>query len=174
VEAVDEFHAGFGWIQAGFLQRCSHALISEERVWLIDPVDDAGLDERVRAAGTPAGVIQLLDRHQRDCVTLANRLAVPHHVVPLDPVGSFEFVPVRMSRRWREVALWWPQERVLVCGDALGTVRYFGVGRARLGLHPFLRIRPPRQLADFEPSAILCGHGRGVFTEAAAALRKAL
>jgi hypothetical protein len=174
VEAVDEFHAGFGWIQDGFLQRCSHALVADGRVWLIDPVDDQGIDERVRAAGTPAGVIQLLDRHARDCVALANRLVVPHHVVPLDPVGPFEFVPVRMNRRWREVALWWPRERVLVCGDALGTVRYFGLGAARLGLHPFLRLRPPRQLGAVAPDVILCGHGTGVMGDGTSELGRAL
>jgi hypothetical protein len=174
MEAVDEFGAGFGWIRHEFLQRCSHALVADGRVWLIDPVDDAGVEERVRAAGTPAGVIQLLDRHSRDCVALANRLGVPHHVVPLDPVGPFEFVSVRMGRRWREVALWWPQQRVLVCADALGTVGYFGFRRGRLALHPFLRLRRPRQLAALAPDVILCGHGRGVFVDTTAALHKAL
>ena len=174
MEAVDEFDAGFGWIRREFLQRCSHALVADGRVWLIDPVDDDGVEERVRAAGTPAGVIQLLDRHARDCVVVANRLGVPHHVVPLEPVGPFEFVPVRMGRRWREVALWWPSQRVLVCADALGTVGYFGFRRGGLAVHPFLRLRPPRRLAALAPAIILCGHGTGVMTDAASALARAL
>ena len=174
MEAVDEFDGSFGWIQDEFLQRCSHALVAAGRVWLVDPVDDEGLDERVLAAGTPVGVIQLLDRHARDCGVLARRYGVPHHVVPERPVGPFEFVPVRRWRRWLEVALWWPRERVLVCADALGTIGYFRFGRGRLGLHPLLRLRPPRQLASLSPDVILCGHGRGVLTDASAALARAL
>ena len=174
MEAVDEFDAGFGWIRHEFLQRCSHALVVNGRVWLVDPLDDARLDDRVHAAGTPAGVIQLLDRHARDCAELARRYGVPHHVVPEKPVGPFEFVPIRKWRRWLEVALWWPTERVLVCGDALGSIAYFRLGLAPLGLHPLLRLTPPRQLASLEPDVILCGHGRGVLTDAAAELARAL
>jgi hypothetical protein len=162
VEAVDEFQHGFGWIQDEFLQRCSHALVTGGDVWLMDPVDDDGVEERVRAAGTPAGVIQLIDRHNRDCAALAQRLGVPRHVVPREPLGPFEFVPIRDWRRWREVALWWPSERVLVCGDALGTLWYFRLGRRRVGLHPLLRLRPPKGLKALHPDVILCGHGTGV------------
>ena len=172
MEAVDEFHAGFGWIQHEFLQRCSHALVADGRVWLVDPVAAGGVEERVRAAGAPAGVIQLLDRHRRDCVAWANRLSCAHHVVPQEPVGPFDFLTVRFSRAWKEVALWWPGERVLVCADALGTARYFCAGDERLGAHPLLRLRPPS--LPVEPEAILCGHVEGVFTDATGALREAL
>jgi hypothetical protein len=177
VEAVDEFAFGFGWIEDEFLQRCSHALVvADERVWLVDPLDADGLDDRIRASGSPAGVIQLLDRHARDCAAIAQRLQVPHHVVPEQPVDPFEFVVVRTRRRWREVALWWPEKRVLLCGDALGTAGYFRfrLGRGRLGVHPFLRLRPPRQLKAVAPDVILCGHGRGVVGDAAAALERVL
>jgi hypothetical protein len=172
VEAVDESHAGFGWIADEFMERCSHALVAGGRVWVIDPLDADGIEERIRAAGTPAGVIQLLDRHERQCVALANRLGVPHHVVPQAPVEPFEFLTIRMSHGWREVALWWRDERVLVCADALGTARYFRAGRERLAVHPLLRLRPPR--VSVQPEVILCGHGPGVFTDAGAALREAL
>jgi len=162
VEAVDEFEHGFGWIQEGFLQRCSHALVVGGDVWLIDPVADDGVDERVRAAGTPAGVIQLVDRHNRDCVAFAKRFGAPLHVVPHERLGPFEVVPIRDWRVWKEVALWWPAEGVLVCGDALGTIGYFHLGRGRVGLHPLLRLRPPKGLERLEPDVILCGHGAGV------------
>jgi hypothetical protein len=173
VEAVDEFDGGFGWImREEFMQRCSHALVLREHVWLIDPVDTDGVEERVRAAGEPAGVLQLLDRHNRDCAKLARRLDVPHHVVPQESIGKFEFLPIRSSRRWREVALWWQERRVLVCADALGTADYYRAGGERLAVHPLLRLRPPR--LDVQPEAILCGHGPGVFAGADAALREAL
>jgi hypothetical protein len=173
VEAVDEFDGGFGWlIRDEFMQRCSHGLVLDGRVWLIDPVDVNGVEERVRSAGEPAGVLQLLDRHNRDCAELARRLEVPHHVVPHEPIGTFEFLLIRSSRRWREVALWWQDRRVLVCADALGTAPYFRAGDEPLAVHPLLRLRPPQ--LDLQPEAILCGHGTGVFTGAGAALREAL
>ena len=103
------------------MERCSHALVDDGRVWVIDPLVGDGVEERIRAAGEPAGVLQLLDRHNRDCAELAKRLGVPHHVVPTTGVPPFELIPIRMGRRWKEVALWWPERRVLVCADALGT-----------------------------------------------------
>jgi hypothetical protein len=177
VRFCDELGFAFGWLVEEFLQRCSHALVVDGRVWLVDPLDGDGVEERVRAAGEPAGVIQLLDRHERDCGAWAERLDVPHHVVPREPIqgAPFSFLPVRQSRRWQEVALWWPQERVLVCGDAFGTVPELRVAGERLALHPILRLAPPRSLAEVEPLHVLSGHGEGVHGEAAApAVREAL
>jgi hypothetical protein len=156
------------WVEDEFLARASHALVAEGRTWLVDPVDNPRVDELQNVAG----VIQLLDRHNRDCAALASRFGVAHHVVPQEPVGPFEFLTIRMSRGWREVALWWPAERVLVCADALGTARYFRAGSERLGVHPLLRLRPPN--LSVQPEVILCGHGPGIFTDADAALREAL
>jgi hypothetical protein len=170
----DETDFGFGWIEGGFLQRCSHALVVDGAVWLVDPIDGEGVAERVRAAGEPAGVIQLLDRHARDCAALAKRLDVPLHVVPTT-LPPFELRSVQNHQWWREVALWWPERAVLVCGDALGTADYFVARGERLGVHPLLRAVPPR--AAFEglsPRHVLCGHGEGVHDDAAAALDEAL
>jgi len=173
----DEVGFAFGWVLDEFLQRCSHALIVDGRVWVIDPLDGDGVDERIRAAGQPAGVIQLLDRHNRDCSAFADRLGVPHHVLPRRPIERvpFEFLPVRQGQLWKEVALWWPQRQVLVCGDALGTVPALRVGGEQLALHPLLRPFPPRRLGEVDPQHVLCGHGEGVHGDAAApAVREAL
>ena len=177
IRVCDDFDGGFGWIVDEFLQRCSHALVVKGRVWLLDPLDADGVEERVRAAGEPAGVIQLLDRHERACAALAERLGVPHHVVPREPVDGapFSFVPVRDSRFWKEVALWWPEKQVLACGDALGTVPGFRASGERLALHPLLRLAPPRRLGEVEPRHVLLGHGEGVHgDDATAAVREAL
>lgn len=169
----DEFEGGFGWIEeTGFLRRCGHALVDGGKVWLVDPFDDEGLEERVRAAGEPAGVIQLLDRHGRDCEALAGRLGVP--VWRLAAPAPFRAVPLATPPRWREVALWWPERRVLVGGDALGTARYYRAGDERLAVHPLLRPLPPRRLAGLAPERVLVGHGAGVHEDAAAALAEAL
>jgi hypothetical protein len=122
VSFCDEFDGGFGWIVDEFMERCSHALVDDGRVWVIDPVDGEGVEERIRAAGTPAGVLQLLDRHNRDCSALAVRLGVRHHVVPHGSLGPFAFIGVRDSGSWNEVALWWPERRVLVCGHGEGVL----------------------------------------------------
>jgi hypothetical protein len=175
---VDETEWGFGWVspEKPRLRLTGHALVAEGGVWLVDP-PPADVEERVRALGEPAGVIQLLDRHERACSELARRLGVPHVRVPFGGVDGapFELVPVLRRRFWQEVALWWPERRVLVCGDALGTVRhYFRLGEERLGVHPLLRLTPPQQLGRFEPAHVLCGHGPGVHEDATPALRDAL
>ena len=173
----DEFEHGFGWILEDELpRRTSHALSVDGAVWLVDPVDAPGVEERVRALGEARGVIQLIDRHSRDCEELARRYAVPWFQVPLQPLPAspFEFVTVAQRPFWREVALWWPEARVLACGDALGTVEYFLAPGEPLAVHRFLRVKPPRELARLEPEHILCGHGEGVHgPDAVAALREA-
>ena len=146
------------------------------RVWIVDPIDGDDVDERIVALGEPAAVIQLLDRHDRDAAAFAARYAVPHLVVPASLPGTpFETRRVAGSRWWREVALWWRERRVLVCADALGTVGYFRVGAEPIGVHPFLRLRPPRSLAGLAPAHVLVGHGEGLHgREAAAAVEDAL
>jgi hypothetical protein len=175
---IDETDWGFGWFspEKARVRMTGHALLAGDAVWLVDP--PAGdVEGRLRALGEPAGVIQLLDRHERSCSELAERLGVPHHRVPFDGVDGapFEFVPVLRRRFWREVALWWPERRVLVCADALGTVpHYFALDGEPLGVHPLLRPTPPRRLGKLEPDHVLCGHGAGVHEEATAAVRDAL
>jgi hypothetical protein len=172
---IDEWEGGFGWSQDELMRRTSHALVVEGRVWLIDPVDTPALEERVRALGESAGVLQLLDRHERGCAAWAERLGVPH-LRAWESVGAapFEALLVRRRRWWREVALWEPTARTLVCADALGTVNYFCAPGERIGLHPLVRPFPPRALAGVAPARILCGHGAGVHEHATGALQEAL
>ena len=66
------------------MARSAHALRDGDRVWLVDPYEDAEALERAAALGAPAGVLQLLDRHDRDCAALAARLGVPHPGGPRD------------------------------------------------------------------------------------------
>ena len=177
--AVDETDFGFGWVdETGSVPRTSHALVAAGRVWVIDPVLVDGLEERLRALGEPAGVFVLLDRHRRDADEVARRLGVPVHETPFAGVGDapFEFRRILRNRAWREVALWWPQRRVLVAADSLGTLGYMTAGGEPLGLHPMLRPWPPRRaLAGLAPEHVLVGHGTGVHgAEAARALADAL
>jgi hypothetical protein len=152
------------WVEDEFLERASHALVTGGGTWLVDPVDNP----RVGELEGIVGVIQLLDRHNRDCAAIAGRLGVRHVVLPRIAIAPFTFLPVNRH----EVALWWDDRRVLVCGDALGTAGYFRAAGERIGVHPLLRLRPPR--LHVRPDVILCGHGPGVFEDADAALREAL
>jgi hypothetical protein len=180
VRFYDEFQYGFGWTPAEpeLGERTSHAILSGGQVWVTDALEGAGIDERIRALGEPVGVVQLLDRHARDCAAVAERLGVPLHVTPFDgvPQAPFEVIPVVRRKRWQEVALWFPAERILVVADALGTSDYFRAGDEPVGVHPLLRFKPPRKaFAGLEPLHVLCGHGQGGHGEGVpVAVREAL
>ena len=179
VRFCDEFDAGFGWIatERAFLRRASHAIAADGRVWITDAVDGEHVEARVRELGEPAGVVQLIQRHNRDNATLARRLGVPLYQPPFSdlPGSPFEVLSVANVPSWREVALWWPGQRVLVCGDALGTAPYYRARGERVAVHPLLRLMPPRVFVGLEPLHLLVGHGEGIHgEEAAAALGEAL
>ncbi|HXG76327.1 MAG TPA: hypothetical protein VNJ53_07135, partial [Gaiellaceae bacterium] len=167
---------GFGWIVEEALARASHALADDGRVWLVDPVDWPPALERALELGEPAGVLQLLDRHGRDCAALAERLDVPLLVAPAEIPGSpFRSLPVVRRRVWREVALWWPQARTLVVADALGTNAFATGGADPPGVHLLLRLTPPRRLGELGAEHLLVGHGEGLHGPGTAdAIRRAL
>lgn len=169
----DESADGFSWVADDTMQRCSHALLVEGQVWVIDPVASPEAEERILALGTPAGVVQLLDRHNRDCAGVAERLGVPHLPLP-EALPPFEVVSVVDVRRWRERALWWPERRTLVVAEAVGTNTWYVSPGERLAVHPLLRLTPPHRLAAFDPEVILVGHGEGMTEDGAAELRRAL
>lgn len=153
------------------MTRTSHAFAADGRVWLVDPVRHEPALERARSLGEPAAVVQLLDRHNRDCAALADELGVPHVVAPdVLPGTPFETVVVRERRHWRERALWWGDQRTLVVAEALGSNRFFRAGDDRVGVHLLLRLTPPREaLGRFEPEHLLLGHGEGLHGPVAAA-----
>ena len=170
VRFVDETDFGFGWVESAKMQRTSHALAVDGRVWIVDPIDAPGVDERIRSLGEPAGVIQLLDRHTRDSAPFSARFHVPLHVAPATLPGlPFELLPVARGRWWREVALWWRERRVLACADILGTIPFFLAGDEPAGVHPILRLRPPRSLRGLGVEHLLVGHGEGLHGEGTAA-----
>jgi hypothetical protein len=176
LRTLDEHDLGVSWTIDESMERSSHALVDDGRVWLIDPVDDPAALERVAALGEPQAVLQLLDRHNRDSATIAARLGVPHLRLPESvPDSPFEVRPVLRQRFWNEVALWWPDRRALVVAEALGTGRLFAVGPGPVGVHPMLRMFPPNSLRAFDPEHLLAGHGRAIHgPRTAEAVREAL
>jgi hypothetical protein len=166
---------GVTWVEQNAMARAAHALVDDGRMWLIDPYENADALAAATELGTPAGVLQLLDRHNRDGSTIAQRLGVPLMRLPMDGAGTpFTAIPIISNRAWREVALWWADERALVVAEAIGTAPAFALGR-RAGVHPMLRLVPPRkQLSRFQPERLLVGHGEAIESGADAALREAL
>src|SRR5215218_9124661 len=94
VRVYDEYAFGFSWVLEESMQRTSHALLHDGKIWLVDPVAfDEALD-RATGLGDIAGVLQLLDRHNRDCAALAGRFGVPLRKVPDDVPGTpFKAIP---------------------------------------------------------------------------------
>lgn len=170
----NEFDVGFTWVVEEQMERASHAVVHDGRVWLIDPTDWAPALERAAALGEPAGVVQLLDRHNRDAAALAHRLGVPLLRLPRELPGSpFEVTRLIDRPWWKENVLWWPERQLLVVPEAVGTSRYFALGRP-LGVHPLLRITPPFSLRCFKPRSILVGHGPSLHDDAGRALEDAV
>jgi hypothetical protein len=151
---------GLTWVESGRIDRTSHALVDDGRVWIVDPVDVGDALERVRGLGEPAAVLQLLNRHNRDSAAVARRLGVPHLNVPaVLPDTPFSVLNLDWRLGWKEVALWWPDRTALVVPESLGTAPLFAVGRAPVGVHPMRRIAPPMALRSFVPEHLLVGHG---------------
>ncbi len=162
------------WIASdpGFMQRASHALVVDGRTWLVDPVDHPDVRTRLDDLPPVAGVVQLLDRHGRDCVSMSASLGVPLIITPYTGIGpaSLRVIVVRDGRGWRERALWWPARATLVVAEAVGTAPWFRSSPTEvIGVHPMMRITPPRVLCGFPARHVLMGHGPAVHRDDAGA-----
>lgn len=155
------------------MRRSSHALADGGSVWLVDPVADEAALAAAEGLGEVAGVLQLLDRHPRDCKALAERYGVQHLRLPeAVPGAPFELGRTLWLPGWRELHLWWPERRVLLVSEAVGSGPYFAAGR-RAGIHPMLRLRPPGAPRKHHPEHLLFGHGSPIHEDAEAALEEA-
>ena len=191
---IDRFDGGVGWLAHPDerMQRASHALSTDDGVWLVDPVDADGLDDLLAEEGDVAGVVILLDRHKRDAARLANRYDVAVHI-PSWMAGVADDIDAPIERfdgelgetgyrlrmvatpLWQEAALYGEEDGTLVVAEALGTAEYMRTDAERLGVHPMLRLLPPRQsFRDFMPEHVLVGHGAGIHDRASTALSSAL
>src|ERR1700742_1223984 len=168
---------GATWQAGDVLFKTSHALVDDGRVWIVDPVDTGDAVDQAAALGEPAGGLPLPARHNRDGAVVAERLGVPLHKVPdVLPDTPFSLLNIDFGRGWRERALWWPDRRVLVVPESIGTAPAFAVGRGPAGVPPFARLAPPqsvrpvcpppsrgrpplRSLRPFLPAHLLEGHG---------------
>jgi len=192
---IDRWEGGVGWVAhpEETMQRASHALATDEGVWVVDPVDAEGIDDLIAEFGDVRGVVVLSNHHLRDAPAVAARHDVPVYLPTrmtgvaervAGPVGriengatlgDYELVEVAHSGGdfWQEWAL--SDGETLVCSESVGGAPYFTVDDERLGVMPMRRLSPPRDaLADLEPERVFSGHGAGVQTEATPALDEAL
>jgi len=175
VGRLTEHPLGVTWIVEGALERASHALVHDGRVWLVDPVDEPEAMGRVAALGEPAAVLQLFVAHQRDGEAIATRLGVPFLALP-DVIEDSPFSVLSLDKLvWKERALWWPGPRGLIVAESIGTNPLYVMGPGPAGVHFMRRGLPPNQLRSFLPEHLLVGHGDPVHGgDAAAALLDAL
>jgi len=190
---VDRWDGGVGWIahpDEG-MERTSHALATDEGVWLLDPVDAAGVDGVVEDLGEVAGVAVLSSYHSRDADTFALRYDVPVHVpaffdglvgqcdAPVERFdgglgeSDYQLLELYDDAVWSDAALW--DGETLVTTETLATSASQTVGDERLAVSFVRRLLPPRRvLSGLEPARILVGHGEGIHEDAPAALESAL
>src|SRR5688572_13936557 len=147
VKDFDDLPFGVSWVLREPMLRSSHALVVDGRVWLFEPTAAPEALSRVALMGEPVAVVQLLDRHNRDCAAVAARLGVPHLKLPDSIPGSpFEVFSMVDLPGWKERALWWPEHELLLVPEAIGTGPYFRAGDEPAGVHPMLRAKPPGAL----------------------------
>ena len=191
---IDRRDNGVGWIAYPdeTMQRASHAFAVDGEVWVCDPVDVEGLDDLLAEFGEVTGVVILLDRHKRDAATIATRHGVAVHVPDwMDGVVEEIDAPTERihlelgdtgvgvhklvdNRFWQEAALYIEDRDELIVPESVGTADYFRAGSERLGVHPMLRLKPPKKLRRFSPERVLVGHGAGVDEGASQALSNAV
>jgi hypothetical protein len=163
------------WTTQEPMERSSHALAHEGRVWLVDPVADEAALRAAVGLGEIAAVVQLLDRHPRDCKAVAQRFSVPHLRLPEGlPNSPFEVHRMVWWPGWRELCLWWEAQRTLVVAETVGTSRYLALSAGPVGVHPMLRFKPPGTLRRFAPESLFVGHGPTLHSGASPALEEAL
>lgn len=194
-KAIDRWRDGVGWLAHPEEQgmRASHAISTDDGVWVVDPVDAPGIDELVAELGDVAGVAVLCSHHARDAGPIANRHDVAVHIpswmdrvaervdAPIERYDStfgesdFEIYRFEPLSLWQEAIAYRENDGTLVIPDLLGSAPGYAVGTERVGVVLSHRLFPPRStLGGLEPERILFGHGTGVFDDAGAVLDDAL
>jgi hypothetical protein len=195
-EILDRYETGIGWLahpnETG--RRTSHAVVGEDGgVWLIDPINAPGINEKLSTLGDVCGVIVCSNYHVRDADVFAARHDIPVYCpswlsraaskleAPIEPktetigTSGFELHRCRPFPGWSEAVAYRKSDETLYVADVLGTSTLFTVGEERLGMYLLCRIAPPRTVFEgLSPQRILVGHGPGIFENASAALRTAL
>lgn len=201
IAIVDRWEDGFGWMAHPDerAERTSHAVVGQDGVWVFDPLDGPGVEDRIDALGPVAGVAVLSNHHARDAGAIAERHGVSVHLPEwMDhaaeqvdaPITQYAAPPgewvelgesgirvrtVDPPTAWQEAIAYRPADGTLRVPDMLSSGEEMTVGDERVGCYFFHRFAPPRNVfSDLEPERLLFGHGRGVSEAATEALDTAL
>lgn len=198
VEVVGNFGDVVSWIAHPNEEsvRASHAIRTNDGVWVIDPIDAPNVDDILDSFGDVVGVTVLSCFHGRDAGRIASRhnaaVYVPewmdrmaetvdaplkrYALRPDEEYDSAELdtISCRPFPGWQEVFLYHDPSKTLVTPDSLGTTGIHCLDDERLGLSVFRRLQPPAELAGLDPNRILPGHGKPLTDNPAVALHSAL
>ena len=193
VVEIDRFAEGVGWLahphEGG--KRASHAVRTDDGIWLLDPLWGPGVEDLVGSLEDGVvGVAVCSCWHARDADRFARAYDVPVYApswmsrlesrvdAPLERYrGNLEGIAVDRCEPfpgWSEAICYFEFHDTLYVPDTLGTVEAFTVGDERIGLELARRLDPPRRLRTYEPDRVLVGHGEGVLEDATRALEYAL
>lgn len=193
LEAITEWDGGISWFAhpEEDAMRGSHAIATESGVWVIDPLDAEGLDDRLSELGEVTGVVVIHDRHTRNAEVIADRHDVAVHAPEwmdltreklqkepelLDeelPGTTYKIHQLINTEEWEEAILVDEAGNTMVVMETLGTLPGFCEGDDDIGLHPNLD-QTPDGLTDYQPERILVGHGESIYEDGGAMLEAAL
>ncbi len=193
VTVIKRWEHGITWMAhpEAQMQRASHALIVNDDVWLVDPLDAQDLDDELAELGTVAGVVVLGSEHHRHADRLAARHDVSIHLpawfeekakdfdAPVieftDKLADTGFTVLNLKDGfWQEAGLYHPERRTLAVSDTFMTA-LFAAQKGRVELFPPARLAPPREVLDgLAVDRLLVGHGEPVFENAEERIQQAL
>lgn len=191
---LKEWDHGFTWMAHpdADLRRSSQAIEVDKNVWLVDPLDAVGLDDKLADLGGVVGVVVLGSHHERHADRLARRHGVAVHVpewfrasgrnfeAPVKDISNglndtgFELLFLRDNAFRQEGALYHPARKTLIVSDTLMTA-LFSSKPGRPELFPPARIRPSYDaLRGLEVDRLLLSHGEPVFEDVEVKIERAL
>lgn len=204
---VVDWPGGFTWVAhpSEAMERASHAIgvtadgrsaetdADVDAVWVIEPIDYDGLDDRLNDVGPVAGVVVLAGFHRRDAAAVADRHNVPVHLagavgglarrldVPTrvfrDELAGTRFraIPVMGGIPWSESVLYEDSTGTLIATEVLVSSHAATGAGERVAVSPYVRLFPPREaLGKLSVSRLLLGHGQPILDDAQAALDSAM
>lgn len=193
ITIIERWDHGITWMAhpEAQMQRASHALVVNDDVWLIDPLDAGDLDDELAALGTVAGVVVLGSEHHRHADRLAARHDVSIHLpawfeeeakdfdAPVveftDELADTGFEVLNLKDGfWQEAGLYHPERRTLAVSETFMTALFTGV-EGRVELFPPARLAPPHEALDgLDIDRLLVGHGEPVFENVEERIQQAL
>lgn len=193
VTVIERWDTGLSWMAhpEAQLQRTSHALVVDDDVWLVDPLDGGNLDDELADLGTIAGVVVLGSEHHRHADRLAARHEVAIHLPEWFKAGAKEydaeviefsnelgdtgFEAIELKEGfWQEAGLYHPERRTLAVSDTFMTAVFAGK-EGRVELHLLARFDPPYEaFENLAVDRLLMGHGEPVFEDVEERMERAL